>query len=182
MCRTDAAATAAAIAWFRREWPGAGAAGAAGAGHPALAGCEDADWPNAGVPVLLRSLLDQEAGPEAVRVLGNALMASPLHLGCAMPTALPFLIRLAADPTVPVRSRIIELLVVAVELSEPVDPADSAAITLLGSEEARPERARCRAALTAHADALRVLLRAGAVPDEVLGAEDRESLRRACGR
>ncbi|MFD7099297.1 hypothetical protein [Streptomyces xanthophaeus] len=174
----DAAAREAAVARFLREHP---QAGQAEGDHPALVGCADADWSQipgcpAGIPVLLRGLLDQAAGPEALRVLGNVLMNSIVHLSAAMPTALPFLIRLAAVPDIAVRPGLVELLAYVAELSRPVDEGRAG---LFGNECDHPEREWCRAAFATHASELRALLEDESLPDGLLSVDDRECLLKA---
>ncbi|WP_329189125.1 hypothetical protein [Actinacidiphila glaucinigra] len=71
--------------------------------------------------------------------------------GAAIPAALPFVIRLAVCPEVPVRSGLTGLVVVAAELAEPVDPENEHAVRLRGLDADHPERALCRAVLAAHA-------------------------------
>ena len=180
MCVLDAGAKEAAVLRFLREYP---EAGEAEGGHPALVGCADAAWSRvpgcpAGVPALFRGLLDPVAGPEALRVLGNVLMDGVFRVGAAMPVALPFLIRLAAVPDIEVRPGLVDLLVVAAELSQPVDGDNERQVRLLGNECDRPERAGCRAAFVAHASALRALLEDGTLADGLIGADDRECLLR----
>ncbi|GLV85841.1 hypothetical protein Slala03_55300 [Streptomyces lavendulae subsp. lavendulae] len=174
----DAAAKEAAVARFLREYP---QAGQAEGGHPALVGCADADWSQipgcpAGIPVLLRGLLDPAAGPEALRVLGNVLLNSIFHLSAAMPTALPFLIRLAAVPDIAVRPGLVEFLAHVAELSRPVEEGQAG---LFGNECDHPERGWCRAAFAAHASELRALLEDESLPDGLLSADDRECLLKA---
>ncbi|MFH8623767.1 hypothetical protein ACH4A8_17950 [Streptomyces vietnamensis] len=86
----DVAAKEAAIARFLDEYP---RAADAGRGHPALQGCEDIRWSEfpecpAGIPMLLRALLDQEAASEAERALSNCLLNDITSMNAAMPTAL----------------------------------------------------------------------------------------------
>ncbi|MFE2245492.1 hypothetical protein [Streptomyces lavendulae] len=174
----DAAAKEAAVARFLREYP---QAGQAEGDHPALVGCADADWSQipgcpAGIPVLLRGLLDPAAGPEALLVLGNVLMNSIFHLSAAMPTALPFLIRLAAVPDIAVRPGLVELLAHVAELSRPVEEGQAG---LFGNECDHPERGWCRAAFARHASELRALLEDESLPDGLLSADDRECLLQA---
>ncbi|MFF0476888.1 hypothetical protein [Streptomyces sp. NPDC004284] len=183
MCVVDAAAREAALARFLHEHPGAGAAGS---GHPALPGCADAAWPAApegpsGIPALLPCLLDEATGPEALLLLGNVLLDGAFRMSAAMPTAVPFLLRLAADPGIAtaVRSGLVDLLVVAACLSEAVDADDERSVLLLGPDDDHPERERCRAAFRAHAPVLTGLLDDETLPEGLLGADDRESLRRA---
>lgn len=178
MCVVDAAAKEAAVAQFLREHPQLERAACQ---HPALLGCDDAGWSRipgcpAGIPALLRGLLDEAAGPEALRVLGNVLMNGVLHVSAAMSAALPFLIRLAAAPDVAVRPGLVDLLVVAAELSRPVDAGDEHQVLLLGRDGDHPERAWCRAAFAAHAPALRALLAEESLPGGLISADDRERL------
>ncbi|SEE01873.1 hypothetical protein [Streptomyces sp. TLI_105] len=183
MCVTDAAAKEADIARFLRDHP---RAGLAGSGHPALLGRSDAVWPPApagpsGIPALLPCLLDEAAGPEALRLFVNVLLDGVLHMSAAMPAALPFLLRLAADPGLApaVRSGLVDLVVVAACLSEPVDAASERSVLLLGLDDDHPERERCRTAFLEHAPAVAVLLDDETLPDSLLGADDREWLRAA---
>ncbi|MFD9162220.1 hypothetical protein ACFVZ8_09470 [Streptomyces sp. NPDC059558] len=174
----DAAAKEAAVARFLREYP---QAGQAEGDYPALVGCADVDWSQipgcpAGIPVLLRGLLDQAAGPEALRVLGNVLMDSIFHLSAAMPTALPFLIRLAAVPDIAVRPGLVELLAHVAELSRPVGEGQAG---LFGNERDHPEPEWCRAAFATHASELLALLEDESLPDGLLSADDRECLLKA---
>jgi hypothetical protein len=177
----DAAVKEAAVARFLREHP---QIERAAYDHPALLGCADVDWSKipgcpAGIPVLLRGLLDEVAGPEALPVLGNVLMNSVFHVSAAMPAALPFLIRLAAVPDIAVRPGLVDLLVVAAELSPPVDADDERQVLLFGKDCDHPEREWCRAAFAAHAFALRALLEDESLPDGVISADDRECLLKA---
>ncbi|MFG2489302.1 hypothetical protein ACGFSI_42030 [Streptomyces virginiae] len=177
----DATAKEAAVAQFLHEYP---QIERAACDHPALLGCADVDWSQipgcpAGIPVLLRGLLDAVAGPEALRVLGNVLMNSIFHAGAAMPAALPFLIGLAGVPNTTVRPGLVELLVVAAEVSSPVDSGDERQVLLLGSDCDHPERERVRAAFAAHASALSALLEDEALPDGLISADDRECLLKA---
>ncbi|MFD8635951.1 hypothetical protein [Streptomyces sp. NPDC059533] len=177
----DAAAKEAAIARFLSEYP---QTGQAECDHPALVGCADADWSQvpgcpAGIPVLFRGLLDQAAGPEALRVLENVLMNSIFHPSSAMPIALPFLIRLAAVPDIVVRPGVVELLVVVAELSQPVEADSEGRAGLFGKDCDHPEREWCRAVFAAHASELRALLEDESLPDGLLGADDRERLLKA---
>ncbi|MGP3634423.1 hypothetical protein ACTU45_13805 [Streptomyces sp. 24-1644] len=150
-------------------------------GHPALRGCEEVAWSAnpgcpAGIPVLLHGLLDTASAPEATRVLTNVLMDGVFRLSSAMPAALPFLLRLAAEPQVPARSGLMDLLVVAAELSEPVDADNERAVMLLGRDSDHPERERCRAVFAEYADLL------AGLPDELISAADRAALQQAAGR
>ncbi|MEV6058237.1 hypothetical protein [Streptomyces sp. NPDC052107] len=177
----DAAAKEAAVARFLREYP---QIEQADCDHPALLGCTDVAWSQipgcpAGIPVLLRGLLDPIAGPKALRVLGNVLMNSVFHVSTAMPAALPFLIRLATLPDIAVRSGLVDLLVVAAELSQPVDADNERQVVLLGNDCDHPEREWCRAAFAAHASALRALLEDETRPDGLISADDHECLLKA---
>lgn len=181
MCVMDAAVKEAAVARFLREYPDMGRAVC---DHPALLGCADVDWSRipgcpAGVPALLHALLDEIAGPAALPVLENVLMNSVFHMSAVMPAVLPFLIRLAAVPDIAVRSDLLELLVVAAELSLPVDADDERQVLLFGKDSDHPEREWCRAAFAAHASDLRALLKEGTLPDALISVDDRESLLRA---
>ncbi|MFJ1568567.1 hypothetical protein [Streptomyces erythrochromogenes] len=178
MCVADAAAKEAAVARFLREHPRT--AHAAG-DHAALPGCADAGWSRipgcpAGIPALLRGLLDETAGPEALRVLGIVLMDSVLHMSAVMPAALPYLIGLAAVPGTTVRPGLIDLLVVAADLSSPLDADDEPRALLLGDDCEHPERERCRAAFAAHACALHALLEDETLPAGLISTDDRERL------
>lgn len=177
----NAAAKEAAVARFLREYP---QVGQAECDLPALVGCADADWSHipgcpAGIPVLLRGLLDQAAGPEALRVLGNVLMNGILHPSAAMPTALPFLIRLAAVPDIAVRPGVVELLLLVADVSQPVEADDEGQVGLFGNDCDHPEREWCRDAFAAHASELRVLLEDKSLPDGLISADDRECLIKA---
>ncbi|MGX1506128.1 UNVERIFIED_CONTAM: hypothetical protein RKD43_004753 [Streptomyces graminofaciens] len=180
MCVMDTAVKEAAVARFLREHP---EMEQAACDHPPLLGCADVDWSQipgcpAGVPALLRGLLDEAVGPEALPVLENLLMNSVFHMSAVMPAALPFLIRLAAVPDIAVRPDLVGLLVVAAELSSSVD-ADERQVLLFGKDSDHPEREWCRAAFAAHASALRALLEDGTLPAGLISADDRECLLRA---
>jgi hypothetical protein len=181
MCVVEMAAKEAAVARFLHEHP---QIEQAGFDPPALLGCADVAWSQipgcpAGIPVLLRGLLDRNAGPEALRVLGNVLMDSVIRTSAAMPAVLPFLIRLAALPHTAVRPGLVDLLVVAAELSQPVDADDERQVLLLGNDCDHPEREACRAAFAAHASELRALLEDETLPSELISADDRECLLKA---
>ncbi|MEU4640802.1 hypothetical protein [Micromonospora sp. NPDC023814] len=159
MCVVDAAAKEAAVGRFLQQYP---QVSAAEGDHPGLRGCAEVLWSAipgcpAGIPSLFYGLLDQVAAPEAARVLTNVLMDGVFHLSAAMPAALPFLLRLAADPDVPVRTELLDLVMITVELSQPVDGDDERAVLLLGSDSDHPERERCRRVLSDHASLLRML-------------------------
>ncbi|MFB7374330.1 hypothetical protein ACFC0D_31350 [Streptomyces sp. NPDC056222] len=181
MCVMDAAVKEAAVARFLREHP---QMERAAWDHPALLGCADVGWSQipgcpAGIPVLLRGLLDEAAGTEALPVLENVLMNSVFHVSAVMPAALPFLIRLAAVPDIAVRPGLVGLLVVAAELSLPVDADDERQVLLFGKDCDHPERDGCRAAFAAHASALRALLDDETLPEGLISADDRECLLKA---
>ncbi|MFD8885813.1 hypothetical protein ACFV0H_25340 [Streptomyces erythrochromogenes] len=89
-------------------------------GRPRAPGCP------AGVPALLRGLLDETAGPEALRVPGIVLMDGVLHMSAVMPAALPYLIGLAAVPGTTVRPGLLDLLIAAADLSAPADACRAA--------------------------------------------------------
>ncbi|KUH39031.1 MULTISPECIES: hypothetical protein [Streptomyces] len=181
MCVMDTAVKEAAVARFLREHP---EMEQAACDHPALLGCADVDWSKipgcpAGVPALLRGLLDEAVGPETLPVLENLLMNSTFHVSAVMPAALPFLIRLAAVPDIAVRPDLVGLLAVAAELSSSVDADDERRVLLFGKDSDHPEREGCRAAFAAHASALRALLEDGALPAGLISADDRACLLRA---
>ncbi|KJK39714.1 hypothetical protein UK15_11875 [Streptomyces variegatus] len=181
MCRITAAGKEAAVARFLQEFP---QALRSGRGHPALRGCDDVTWADfpgcsAGVPALLGSLLDPDAASEAERVLCNVLMDGVFTLGPAVPAALPFLLRLAADPAVPVRTELVEVLLVVAELSHSVDGGSEQAIRFLGSDRDHPERARCRAVFSEHAELVRGLLDDRTLPDGLIPPDERASLLKA---
>lgn len=82
-CRTDAAAKHAFVTRFLQEFP---AAAEAGREHPALRGRGRIVWAGlpgcpAGIPALLRGLLDRAAATAAERVLCNVLMERGLPDG-----------------------------------------------------------------------------------------------------
>ncbi|MFJ6516049.1 hypothetical protein ACIQMO_30460 [Streptomyces sp. NPDC091406] len=171
------AAKETAIARFLDEYP---QAADAGRGHPALRGCEDVRWSAfpecpAGIPMLLRSLLDREAASEAARVLGNCLHDGITAMNAAVPMVLPFLLGLAGDLQVPVRSELLGLLVAVANFSESVDARDEVSVLWFGSDDDHPEREQCRAAFTEHARVVAVLAEELASPDH------RAALRRAAG-
>ncbi|KAA6197420.1 hypothetical protein F2B00_36715 [Streptomyces parvus] len=112
-------------------------------------------------------------------MLENVLMNSVFHVSAVMPTALPFLIRLAAVPDIAVRPDLVGLLVIAAELSSPVDADDERQVLMFGKDSDHPERAWCRDVLAAHAPALRALLDEGPPPGGLIGADDRDCLLRA---
>ncbi|MFF5922000.1 hypothetical protein ACFY8C_27200 [Streptomyces flavochromogenes] len=181
MCVLDAAVKEAAVARFLREHP---EMEQAACDHPALQGCADVDWSRiagcpAGVPALLRGLLDEAVGPEALPVLENLLMNSVFHMSAVMPAALPFLIRLAAVPDIAVRPDLVGILVLAAELSSSVDADDERQVLLLGKDSDHPEREWCRAAFAAHASALRALLEDETLAAGLISTDDRECLLRA---
>ncbi|MBB1254470.1 hypothetical protein H3146_14015 [Streptomyces sp. OF3] len=175
---TDPVANEAAVVRFLREYPHVERGVC---DHPALRGCTDVGWAEipgcpAGVPFLLRGLLDDEAGPEALTVLGSVLMNSVFHVSTVMPAALPFLIRLAAVPDLAVRSGLVDLLVVAAQMSSPVDADDERQVLLFGQDCDHPERERCRAAFATYARDVLALLEDEPLSGGLISAEDRECL------
>ncbi|MFB7067927.1 hypothetical protein [Streptomyces sp. NPDC056290] len=126
---------------------------------------------------LRHAALLPEPGPEALTVLDNVLMNGVFHMSSVMPAALPFLIRLAAVPGTAVRRDLIDILIVAAELSSPADTESQ--VLLVGEERDHPERGACRAAFRTHAAALRALLEDETLPDGLIGADDRECLLKA---
>ncbi|MFB7363838.1 hypothetical protein [Streptomyces hydrogenans] len=173
----DVAAKEAAIARFLDEYP---QAADAGRGHSALQGCEDIRWAEfpecpAGIPMLLRALLDQEAAPEAKRTLSNCLLNDITSMNAAMPAALPFLLRLAGDPQVSVRSELQDLLVGVVGYSRPVNADNEAMVRWFGSDSEHPEREQCRAVFAEHASVVQALT------EELANPDNRATLRQAAG-
>lgn len=177
MCRVDVAAKETAIDRFLDEYP---RAVDAGRGHPALQGCEDVRWSEfpecpAGIPVLLRALLDREAASEANRVLTDSLHNGITAMNLATPAALPFLLRLANDPQVPARSELRDLLVTIAGSSESIDAHDEVSVLWFGSDSEHPGREQCRAAFTQHAGVVAILA------EELAGPTQQTKLRQAAG-
>ncbi|MFE2009979.1 hypothetical protein [Streptomyces sp. NPDC059491] len=178
MCVVDAATKEAAVARFLlRHVRMADLA----SDHPALLGCTEVDWsliPGCppGMPALLHGLLDEAAGPDAVRALENVLLDGVFHTSAVMPSALPFLIRIAAVPDLSTRPALIDLLVLAAELSRSVDSADERQVLLFGADHDHPERAACRSAFSSHAAALRALVEDEGPPHGLVNADDRACL------
>ncbi|MFD5323588.1 hypothetical protein [Streptomyces sp. NPDC127092] len=173
----DVAAKEAAIARFLDDYP---RAADAGRDHPALQGCEDIRWSDfpecpAGIPMLLRALLDREAASEAERALSNCLLNDVRSMNAAMPTALPFLLRLAGDPQVSVRSELLDLLLGVVGYSKPVNADNEAMVRWFGSDSEHPEREQCRAVFAEHASVVTALA------EELTDPDDRARLRQAAG-
>lgn len=107
-------------------------------------------------------------------MLGNVLLNSVFHVSTAMPAALPFLISLAAVPDIAVRPGLVDLLVVAAELSQLVDMNNERQVLLLGNDYDHPEHEWCRAAFAAHGSALRASLQGETLPDGLISADARE--------
>ncbi|GJF25047.1 hypothetical protein SHO565_56110 [Streptomyces sp. HO565] len=63
----------------------------------------------------------------------------------------------AALPDIAVRSGLVDLQVVAAELSQPADAGNERQVLLLGNERDQSEREGCRAAFAAHASEIRAL-------------------------
>lgn len=173
MCQVDPEAAVAAIEALTAAYPYLARKGSS---HPALSGCEDVVWsaiPGCpeGVPVVLHGLLDPDAAEEAERVLGWLVMSGPWHMSEVMPAVIPFLLRLAADPSVPRRGELFDLVLMAAALCAPTDLDNAAALAINGLEEDHPERALCRAAFADDADWVSRLL---ADPGLPAGAEPRD--------
>jgi hypothetical protein len=155
--------------------------------HPALEGCEDVEWSSlpgcpVDVPVVLRGLLDPDAAEMAERALDWLVMSGPMSISATMPAVVPYLLRLAADPSTPRREELFGLVLVAAVLSAPTDPDNPRDLAVNGPEEDHPERALCRAAFVADAAWVRRLL----ADDELLadlrlGEDERASLIQAAG-
>ncbi len=77
------------------------------------------------------------------------------------------------------RPGLVGLLVIAAELSSPVDADDERQVLIFGKDSDHPERAWCRDVFAAHAPALRALLDEGTPPGGLIGADDRDCLLRA---
>ncbi|MER5268841.1 hypothetical protein ABTZ99_42790 [Actinosynnema sp. NPDC002837] len=131
--------------------------------------------------MLLRGLLDPDAAEEAERVLGWLVMSGPMHISAVMPAVVPFLLRLAADPSVPRRGELFGLVLVAAALSEPTDPENAAALAISGREEDHPERALCRSAFAADANWVSRLLADTSLPGAELRDYERAYLLKAAG-
>ncbi|WP_345045895.1 hypothetical protein [Streptomyces sannanensis] len=125
--------------------------------------------------MLLRALLDQAAASEAERVLTNSILNGITEMNAAMPAVLPFLLRLASDPQVPVRSELLDLLVTVAEFSKPVDAADEVAVRWFGSDSDHPEREQCKAVFAEHATVVAML------PEGLISPDGRAKLRHAAG-
>ncbi|MFE1247525.1 hypothetical protein [Streptomyces sp. NPDC058735] len=167
MCRVDhEAAAVAATAALTAAHPHLRQAASP---HPALEGCEDVPWSSlpgcpADVPVILRGLLDPDAAETAERALDWVVMSGPMSISAAMPAVVPYLLRLAADPSVPRRAELFEIVLVAAALSAPTDRDNAWDLAIGGPEADHPERARCRAAFAADAAWVRRLLDDDALP------------------
>lgn len=177
MCVMDVAAKEAEVARFLHMYP---QAARAGSGHPGLHGCEDVRWSDfpgcpAEIPALLRGLLDQAAASEAQRVLTNTMFNSIVEMNAAVPTVLPFLLRLADDPQVPERSGLLDHLVMVAEFSEPVDADNEAAVLWFGRDSDHLEREQCRAVFAEHASVVEML------PEELINPDGLATLRRVGG-
>ncbi len=155
--------------------------------HPALQGCEDVKWSSipgcqVDVPVVLRGLLDPEAAETAERALDWLVMSGPLSISAVMPAVVPYLLRLAADPSIPRRNELVGLLLVAAALSAPTDPDNAWDLAVSGPEKDHPERAQCRAAFAADAAWVQRLLADDELrADPYLDDEDRASFAQAAG-
>ncbi|MGW7348266.1 hypothetical protein [Streptomyces sp. NPDC054854] len=62
-----------------------------------------------------------------------------MHISGAMPSILPYLLRLAADPEVPYRGRHFDTVLVTAALPQPVDPGNPRDLAINGPEEEHPE-------------------------------------------
>ncbi|MFF0095057.1 hypothetical protein ACFYSF_34690 [Streptomyces canus] len=155
--------------------------------HPALEGCEDVEWSSipgcpVDVPVTLCGLVDPGAAEMAERALDWLVMSGPMSMSATMPAVLPYLLRLAADPSIPRRNELFGLVLVAAALSAPTAPDNAWDLAVSGPENDHPERALCRVAFVADAAWVRRLL----ADDELLTGlhldeDDRTSLAQAAG-
>jgi hypothetical protein len=153
--------------------------------HPALEGCEDVEWSSipgcpVDVPVILRGLVDPDAAEMAERALDWLVMSGPMSISATMPAVVPYLLRLAADPSIPRRNELLGIVLIAAVLSAPTDPDNAWDLAVSGPEDDHPERALCRAAFVADAAWVRRLL----ADDELLAGlhldeDDRASLAQA---
>lgn len=110
----------------------AAAAGSSGRGSPGAP------------PGFRRCCADCSIGPRPPRRRGCSATSSwrgVFQTGPAMPAALPYLIRLTAEPEASVRSRLLELLLLVAEFSHSVDREGERAVQLFGSRP-RPPRTR----------------------------------------
>ncbi|MCX4539108.1 hypothetical protein [Streptomyces sp. NBC_01565] len=131
---------------------------------------------------MLHGLVDPDAAEAAERALSWLVLAGPMRISTVMPAVLPFLLRLSADPAVPHRDRLFDLVLVAAALSEPVDPENPWGLALSGPEEEHPERALCRTAFEANAHWVRRLLSDDRLPaGEPLRGDERATLLKAAG-
>ncbi|MFD7259152.1 hypothetical protein [Streptomyces sp. NPDC059874] len=131
---------------------------------------------------MLHGLVDPDASEAAEQALSWLVMAGPMRISTVMPAVLPFLLRLTADPTVPCRDKLFDLVLVAAALSEPVDPDNPWDLAISGPEAEHPERSLCRAAFEANAQWVRRLLTDDRLPaGEPLGEDERATLLRAAG-
>ncbi|GAA3927855.1 hypothetical protein GCM10023085_06300 [Actinomadura viridis] len=184
MCIHDAGRKEAIVAEFIQEHPPQRIM----ADHPALEGLSDVAWPAipgcpAEISALFAGLLDRSSGAEALRVLQIVLHDNSFRLNAAMPRALPFLIRLAADPTVPVRVDVAEWVLLIASLSLPVtEDSGSFEVMLSGFDRDRPERAECRTVFAEHADQCRALMRNDDPSEELISTEEFNALLEAAGR
>ncbi|WP_229911403.1 hypothetical protein [Streptomyces aurantiogriseus] len=133
-------------------------------------------------PAILRGLLDPDAAETAERALDWLVMSGPMSISATMPAVVPYLLRLAADPSVPRRNELFGLVLVAAALSAPTDPDNAWDLAVSGPENDHPERALCRAAFVADAAWVRRLL----ADDELLASlhldeDERVSLAQAAG-
>ncbi|MEV7076183.1 hypothetical protein [Streptomyces sp. NPDC093990] len=155
--------------------------------HPALEGCEQVEWSSipgcpVDVSVVLRGLLDPDAAETAERALDWLVMSGPMSISCTMHAVVPYLLRLAVDPSTPRRNELVGIVLVAAALSAPTDPDNAWDLAVGGLEQDHPERALCRAAFAANAAWVRRLL----ADDELLAGlhlddGDRASLAQAAG-
>lgn len=131
---------------------------------------------------MLRGFVDPDAAEDAERALAWLVLSEPLHISPVTPMVVPFLLRLAADPTVPRRGELFDLVLVAAALSAPTDPDNAAALAISGREEDHPERSLCRSAFAANAHWVSRLLTDPSLPSRAeLRDCDRADLIKAAG-
>ncbi|MFF5260480.1 hypothetical protein ACFY4C_16160 [Actinomadura viridis] len=178
MCIHDAACKQTAVAEFIHGHP----LHRSVAEHPALVGIADIAWADiagcpADVPAVFAGLLDRSSCAEALRVLQIVLHDGTFRLSVAMPRALPFLIRLGSDPTVPGRVDVAEWVLLIAFLSLPVtEDSSSFEVMLSGLDSDRPERAECRTVFAEHVDHCRTLLRDDDPSEKLISNQDFDAL------
>lgn len=115
--------------------------------------------------------------------MGCAPVCTVDHDAAATAAIAPFLLRLAANPSVPRRGELFDLVLVAAALSELTDPDNAWDLAINGPEEEHPERALCRASFASAAEWVRRLLADGGMRvGSPLRDDERACLLRATGQ